>query len=712
MSDSPTAHTPDSPRPTKRARVNDKMADIDDWDDVYAEAEAKHQQPETEPSSDLPLRASALPTASSDIPAQISHLPPAATSNSTAPPSTAFAPPSPHQHPKPEPPAREVQDGIPADAIDDGNELVAEENEVVNPAAEEAEAAVLAETTEILHEAPVKDDHLMLEAPQNTVRPADDPEFLAAAAAQKDNNAAEWQFDSSDAESSSDSSDSDSSSDSDDEGSEEDYEMLDPAALAKILMTGDGEDDEGGAKNKGGKSAADAQPRTANEIKDVEIIKPDIEITPDTKITFLGIVERVVENMALVKGATPGEYQVLESGSVLCNEAREVLGAVADTFGRVQEPLYSVAFTNVQAIKDAGLEHGSKVYYVDEHSTFVFTQPLRNLKGTDASNIHDEEVAEHEAEFSDDEAEAEAKRAKKQAKQAARGGAAPGRGRGRGGARSFGAPGHDSGGYVVGGSDAPTQTYGGGMSYDDDDDKQDQQQSPAMAEFYSPLKRPENLSELMAGGPAPPRPSRGGNRGGRGGRGDRGGRGGRGNDRGRGGRGGRGGNETGNFRGNAHSFPDRHNATGASPPAPAVQHGLPSKPSAPQGALLENPTAQQTYQFGGYQFQFNAQQQPLQAPPGYPQQQQQMQIPGGAYVNPAFFGQQGYSPAPQQNWGIAQQPQQQSGQQWNGYPGWGQQQQYQGIGGQQQGAAPPPPSGNLADILKTLGGAAPPPPPQ
>ncbi|EGP86422.1 uncharacterized protein MYCGRDRAFT_29251, partial [Zymoseptoria tritici IPO323] len=85
-----------------------------------------------------------------------------------------------------------------------------------------------------------------------------------------------------------------------------------------------------------------------NEVKEVVVEKPDVKVTEDMKITFLGNIERTVENMALIKGATPGEYQVLEGGSVLCTEDRVVIGAVADTFGRVQEPLYSVAFTNAK----------------------------------------------------------------------------------------------------------------------------------------------------------------------------------------------------------------------------------------------------------------------------------------------------------------------------------------------------------------------------
>ncbi|KAK1818660.1 hypothetical protein LTR12_006972 [Friedmanniomyces endolithicus] len=709
----------------------------------------------------------------------------------------------------------EVEDGVPAEAVDDGEALIAEVHHVTtieepslrmledvsavngdpnakieNPNGEATsnddverlvtdEAGLLKQTDGAVQKAVTGLDAEGDGVEQPPVAKAtDDPEFMAAAAAQKENAVAEWQFDASDAESDKDAS---SSSDSDsDTSSEEEYEMLDAATAAKILMQGEGDDeDEGGKGKKGG----DRQPRTQNEVKVTVIPKPQVTITESDKITLLGTVERAVEAMILIKGATPGEYQVLESGSVLCTTERTVFGVVAETLGRVQEPMYSVAFNSAQEIKDASLEQGVKVYYVDAHSTFVFTQPLKNMKWTDASNIHDEEVGDEEMEFSDDEAEAEYKRMKKLAKKGGRGGmgAVPGRG-GRGGhengPRTFGAPGHDSGQTYVNGSgnDTPSQqSYGGALSYDDDD---------VADEFYSPLKRPDNLSQMMAssGSPPPPRPQPNGSDRGRGrGRGDRGrGRGDRGRGRGDRGRGragfnndrgprggGRGGSHDdgsqrgggggergahggqtngGGHRGNAQSFPDRHNNDGnrasqhyqqplpprpagvampsASPP-PSAHHGQPqqyapsqSYGSYPQASHQQQPPQTQNYQFGGYTFQYGnpaaparpqAQtQHPQQtAYAGYRNQQQQQQqayqqsppagaIPPGAYVNPAFYQ------------GHPQQHQQQTG----GYGAWPQQQQQaqqqypqqQGYGGGAGALTAQQQQANLAEILRRMGG--------
>lgn len=47
-----------------------------------------------------------------------------------------------------------------------------------------------------------------------------------------------------------------------------------------------------------------------------------------------------------------------------------------------------------------------EVFHVPQRSHFVFVDQLKSLRGSDASNIHDEEPADNEIEFSDDEKEA------------------------------------------------------------------------------------------------------------------------------------------------------------------------------------------------------------------------------------------------------------------------------------------------------------------
>ncbi|KAK0391331.1 hypothetical protein NLU13_0832 [Sarocladium strictum] len=310
----------------------------------------------------------------------------------------------------------------------------------------------------------------------------------------------EWEADSSPYESS-----SDSSSDSSDEDSDDDepYELLSVEETARLLMEAEGgSDDEG---ERGGKSTGNAQLKTKNEMEEEPIPKPDVTITPEMKIEELGSIQNIVEGTALIKAITPGEYQVLDTGSVLCTADRTVIGAVAETIGKVIQPLYTVRFSSPSEPAELGLESGTKIFYPVDHANFVFTEPLKNLKGSDASNIHDEEIGDEEMEFSDDEKEAEYKRSLKQKK----------RERARGGASARG-----------GKEPHPLRQEvqpDGGLNYDEDDD------GP-----YKPLTRPPGFgSGPVSTETYEPRP-RGGMKGGRG---DGRGRGGR----GRGGRGGRGG---------------------------------------------------------------------------------------------------------------------------------------------------------------------------
>ena len=229
----------------------------------------------------------------------------------------------------------------------------------------------------------------------------------------------EWELDSSPIESSSDESSSDDSSSAESEDGDNAYKLLSPEEQAKILMEGDGgSDDEGDAKAKGSGN----QLRTKNEVPDQVIPKPDVIITEDMSIEELGSVDAIVDSILLIKAKTTGEYRVLDSGSVLCLGDRSVIGVVSETLGRVQQPLYSVLFTNSGEIVNAGLTLGTTVFYSQQHSNYVFTNALKAYKGSDASNLHDEEVGDEEVEFSDDEAEAEHKRKVKQKKIEKRGG--------------------------------------------------------------------------------------------------------------------------------------------------------------------------------------------------------------------------------------------------------------------------------------------------
>ena len=458
------------------------------------------------------------------------------------------------------------------------------------------------------------------------------PALEDLAEANKDTEEAEFELDSSPLGSDTSSEDSTDTSSSDDSDAE-DYEMLSPAEQARRLMAEDGGSD---GEGKGRKVIAEV-PRTLNEKPDEFVPKPSVAVTEDMKIEELGLVDNIVENLALVKANTSGEYQVLESGSLLCLPDRSVIGVVSETLGRVQQPYYSVRFTNATAIAEAGIEKGTKIFYVIEHSTTVFTQTLKAFKGSDASNLHDEEVGDDELEFSDDEAEAEHKRQIKQqrmAKHRARDGQPDGYSRGP--QQRPGGP-----GALVNGGSRPVQEHPpnsaeAALNYDDADGmnvhNNEEEEGP-----YTPLARPSNLHEILSG-KAPPISSHGPRGNNNRGRGDsRGGNRGRGDNRGGGGNRGMRGSE----RGGRQNRKDHGTRGGKGqtyghpiPPTPQTNgfgspqtNGLPPRPSpetmgyqrsTTQGNSFPHPLPQQPPTPSPvYQTQ---QQPPFHTHPGYPSQ--------------------------------------------------------------------------------------------
>ncbi|KAI1367647.1 Gar1/Naf1 RNA binding region-domain-containing protein [Xylaria arbuscula] len=395
----------------------------------------------------------------------------------------------------------------------------------------------------------------------------------------------EWEVDSSPYESSSDSSSSDDSDE--DSEDEKDYKILGPEETARILMEMDGgSDDEGDGKGKGSGSG---MVRTKNEQPEAIIPRPEVEIKPDMEIFELGVIEHFVGNTAVIKANTTGEYQVLDTGSVLCLADRTVIAAVADVIAAVREPRYTAGFQNEEEVKSFGLEVGTKIFYPRAMANLGFTEALKAIKGTDASNWHDEEVAEDEIEFSDDEKEAEHRRQLKAKKRGARGG--------RDGVMSRG--GRNDAAHA-GAANAPAE-----LKYDDNDEDE----GP-----YRPLARPTGFGQKQAsyGGNEPPNSSSGHSGGHRGNRGDFRGRG----ARGRGGRGNR-----GNTRG-GYSLPPRPQGqdgqgTQSFGQPPAQQYSLPPMPMGGQpftGLPPPQPNAQQPHLPANQQFPFPW---PQNAQPGF-----------------------------------------------------------------------------------------------
>ncbi|KAH8597219.1 Gar1/Naf1 RNA binding region-domain-containing protein [Bisporella sp. PMI_857] len=452
----------------------------------------------------------------------------------------------------------------------------------------------------------------------------------------------EWEEDSDPLSSSDSSSDSDSSDDDSEEG-DDSFKRLTVAEQARILMDEGGSDDEG-LSMKGFKEPM----QTKNELDEEVLPKPDVTITPEMKIHELGEVLTIVEGpvtTVTIKAGESGEVPRLDTGSVLCSQDRIVIAAISDVFGPVPQPFYTMRFKDAAEVTKAGLSKGTLVFYSELHAKYVFPNDLRRFKGTDASNIHDEEVDDKEMEFSDDEEERAFKARQKEKnreknKDRMRGGKSRQDGAGRSGYNS------QQGRTSAGKSE---------LNYDDTD-----------TDGYTPLQRPVGFQN-GAGRDTGGWDSNTGNdkqgwNGGRGGRFN--GRGseysrGRGGDRGRG----RGGYE--NRRGGGN-FQLQGNYSNRINPPSSQNHGYPGQ--ANQSAPTYSPQQPSASQFGqwtqhiapttsssgaGNLTSYSAQQtQMWQLPPypgqsgnGFPSPAQTYPPPPplplnaftGAYINPNFF---------------------------------------------------------------------------
>ncbi|KAJ3415629.1 H/ACA ribonucleoprotein complex non-core subunit naf1 [Chytridiales sp. JEL 0842] len=193
---------------------------------------------------------------------------------------------------------------------------------------------------------------------------------------------------------------------SEDEKEEKEEEQKPKKPALKVLS--DDEDDlgdvSGGAKGL----------RTKNELDALPPVEPiNITIPETAKLLEVGTVSMIVEDQVIITSTLPGDVQALDIDTILIFEDKSILGRIFETFGPVVKPMYSVRFNSAAEIDQEKVKSGVKIYYVPDLAKFVFTQQLKAFKGSDASNLYDEEVGEDEIEFSDDEKEMEYKRQRK-----------------------------------------------------------------------------------------------------------------------------------------------------------------------------------------------------------------------------------------------------------------------------------------------------------
>lgn len=155
-----------------------------------------------------------------------------------------------------------------------------------------------------------------------------------------------------------------------------------------------------------------------NEIDEKPHVLPaDYKVPEEAPLEYIGDITALVERSVVIKACVSGEFRILKENSILCFEDRQVLGPLYETFGKLQSPVYRVLLNSAEELAKFEDKKGSKVFYVVPDSQFILTDSIKKMKGTDASNCHDEELPEDEQEFSDDEQELARKQEKLRKKQ-------------------------------------------------------------------------------------------------------------------------------------------------------------------------------------------------------------------------------------------------------------------------------------------------------
>ncbi|KAI3405987.2 hypothetical protein KGF56_001206 [Candida oxycetoniae] len=203
--------------------------------------------------------------------------------------------------------------------------------------------------------------------------------------------------------------DDDNSSSSSDESDEEDIsdsvsQEKETQLEANAAIDIDNDEDD----------AIDGPIKSVNEVEEKALSLPDdYKIPENAPIERIGEITGIVENSIIIKAKTSGEFRILKEGSIFCFEDRQPIGPLFEIFGRVQSPVYSIKFSTKEETEKFKDCKGKTVCYVVTDSQFLYTDTIKHVKGTDASNCYDEELLEEEQEFSDDESELAAKQARK-----------------------------------------------------------------------------------------------------------------------------------------------------------------------------------------------------------------------------------------------------------------------------------------------------------
>ncbi|KAM4837303.1 H/ACA ribonucleoprotein complex non-core subunit NAF1 [Thomomys bottae] len=218
--------------------------------------------------------------------------------------------------------------------------------------------------------------------------------------------------DTSDSDSDSDSdseTDSDSSSSSSSSSSTSSSSSSSCVSLPPVLSDGEDLQVEKENKNFPLKTKDELLLNELPSVEELTIILPeDIELKP------LGLVSSVIEQLVIIESLS--NLPPVNEETVIFKSDRQAAGKIFEIFGPVAHPFYVLRFNSSDHIESKGIKIKDTMYFapsMKDFTQYIFTEKLKQDRGSDASWKNDQEPPPEALDFSDDEKEKEAKQRKK-----------------------------------------------------------------------------------------------------------------------------------------------------------------------------------------------------------------------------------------------------------------------------------------------------------
>ncbi|XP_072899092.1 uncharacterized protein naf1 isoform X2 [Hemitrygon akajei] len=209
----------------------------------------------------------------------------------------------------------------------------------------------------------------------------------------------------------------DDSSSSEDTSSESDSDSTSSSSSPlSLAVMSEGEDDDQEQEKKKAHLIKTKDELLLEDLPKVEEL--NIVLTEEVLMEPIGIVSSIIDQLVIVESLK--DVPPVNEETILFRKNRNSVGQVFEVFGPVCHPFYVLRFNSVEDIVAKGIELKDLLYFapmVKDFTQYIFTEQLKQQKGSDASWRNDQEPPPEVLDFSDDEKEKEAKQKKKKKQQ-------------------------------------------------------------------------------------------------------------------------------------------------------------------------------------------------------------------------------------------------------------------------------------------------------